>query len=45
MTNGIVLSKIYDKRDDFNFKIVNFPYLDGDVSRSPSQFIRFVRVR
>ena len=27
-TNGIVSSKIYDKRDDFNFEIVNFPFLD-----------------
>ena len=25
--NGIVSSKIYDKRDDFNFEIVNFPFL------------------
>ena len=33
MTNGIVLSKIYDKRDDFNFEIVNFPFIDGDVPR------------
>ena len=31
ITNGIVSSKIYDKRDDFNFEIVNFPFLDGDV--------------
>ena len=31
ITNGIVSSKIYDKRDDVNFEIVNFPYLDGDV--------------
>ena len=23
ITNGIVSSKIYDKRDDFNFEIVN----------------------
>ena len=48
-TNGIFSSKIYDKRDDFNFEIVNFPFLDGDVSRSPSygvyisQLIRFDR--
>ena len=47
---GIVSSKIYDKRDDFNFKIVNFPFLDGDVPRSPSygvyisHLIRFARV-
>ena len=28
ITNGIVSSKIYDKLDDFNFEIVNFPFLD-----------------
>ena len=28
ITNGIVSSKIYDKRIDFNFEIVNFPFLD-----------------
>ena len=50
ITNGIVFSKIYDKRDDFNFEIVNFPFLDGDVPRPPSycvyisQLIRFARV-
>ena len=22
---------MYDKRDDFDFDIVNFPFLDGDV--------------
>ena len=36
ITNGIIFSKVYDKRDDFNFEIVNFPFLDGDVPRSPS---------
>ena len=50
ITKGIVSSKIYDKRDDFNFGIVNFPFLDGDVPHSPSygvyiiQLIRFARV-
>ena len=50
ITNGIVSSKVYDKRHDFNFEIVNFPFLDGDVPRSPSygvyisQLIRFARV-
>ena len=29
--NDIVSTKIYDKRDDFNFDIVNFPFLDGYV--------------
>ena len=36
ITNGIVSSKIYEKRDDFNFEIVNFPFLDGDVPCPPS---------
>ena len=50
ITNGIFSSEIYDKRDNFNFEIVNFPFLDGDVPRSPSysvyisKLIRFARV-
>ena len=36
ITNGIVSSKIYDKQNNFNFEIVNFPFLDGDLPRSPS---------
>ena len=31
ISNGIVSTKIYDKRDDFYFDVVNFPFLDGDV--------------
>ena len=34
ITNGIVSSKIYDKPDDFNFEIVNFPFLDRDLPLS-----------
>ena len=50
ISNGFVSSKIYEKRDDFDFEIVNFPFLDGDVPRSTSygvyisQLIRFARV-
>ena len=40
ISNGFVSSKIYDKRNDFYFDIVNFPFLDGDIS----QLIRFARV-
>ena len=29
-------TKIYDKRIDFDFDIVNFPFLDGDVPRLAS---------
>ena len=49
ISNGTVSTKIYDKRDDFDFDIVNFPFLDGDVPRSTlygiyiSQLIRFAR--
>ena len=49
ISNGTVSTKIYDKRDDFDFDIVNFPFLDGDVPRCTSyvvyisQFIRFAR--
>ena len=32
----MVSTKIYTKRDDFNFDIVNFPFLDGDVPRRSS---------
>ena len=50
LSDGFVKTKIYDKRDDFDFDIVNFPFLDGDVPRSASygvyisQLIRFARV-
>ena len=49
ISNGTVSTKMYDKRDDFDFDIVNFPFLDGDVPRRTScgvyisQLIRFAR--
>ena len=30
--NVFVSYQIYEKRDDFDFDIVNFPFLDGDIS-------------
>ena len=36
ISNGFVSSKIYNKRDDFDFDIVNLPFLDDDVPRSTS---------
>ena len=51
LSDGFVKTKIYDKRDDFDFDIVNFPFLNGDdVPRSTSldvyisQLIQFARV-
>ena len=47
--NDIVSTKIHDKRDDFDFEIVTFPFLDGDVLPYTSygvyisQLIRFAR--
>ena len=44
-----IYTSVYDKRDDFGFPIVNFPWLSGDVPRLPShgiynsQLVRFVR--
>ena len=49
ISNGTVSTKMYDKLDDFDFDIVNFQFLDGDVIRRTSngvyisQFIRFAR--
>ena len=49
ISNDVVSTKIYDKRDDFDFEIINFPFLDGDVPRSISygvyisQLFRFAR--
>ena len=42
-------TSIYDKRDDFNFHITNFPYLSSNVPASPaygaliSQLIRYAQ--
>ena len=36
ISNGTVSTKIYDKRNDFDFDIVNFLFLDGDVPRRTS---------
>ena len=49
ISNGTVSTKMYDKRDDFDFGTVNFPFLDGDVPRHTSygvyisQLTRFAR--
>ena len=49
ISNGTVSTKIYDRRNDFDFDIVNCPFLDGDVPRGTSygvyisQLIRLAR--
>ena len=46
---GHLSTRLYDKRDDFNFAIISFPYLDSNIPLSPSygvyisQLIRYAR--
>ena len=50
ISDGFVSSKICDKRDDFGFDVVGFPFFGGDVPRSAScgvcvsRLVRFARV-
>ena len=47
--DGQLHTSIYDKRDDFNFYITNFPFLSSNIPSSPaygvfiSQLIRYAR--
>ena len=47
--NGKLATRLYDKRDDFNFPIVNFPFLSSNIPSAPaygvyvSQLIRYAR--
>ena len=49
--SGQISTKIYDKRDNFNFKIINFPNMCSNIPASPaygayiSQLIRYARAR
>ena len=35
----------FDNRDDFDFDIINFPFLDGDVSRRTSYGVYISQIR
>ena len=47
--NGKLTTRLYDKRDDFNFPIVNFPFPSSNIPSAPaygvyvSQLIRYAR--
>ena len=49
-TNTPFRISIYDKRDDFTFRIVNFPYMDSNIPANPaygvyiSQLVRYARI-
>ena len=46
---GHLTTRLYDKRDDFDFSVVNFPFLSSNIPASPaygvyiSQLIRYAR--
>ena len=48
--NGKYSTAVYDKRDNFNFNIVNFPYLSSNIPSGPaygvyiSQLVRIGRI-
>jgi hypothetical protein len=48
-SEGRLRTKLYDKRDDFNFPIVNFPFICSNIPAAPvygvciSQMIRYSR--
>ena len=44
MLDGFVSSKTYDKRNDFDFDIVNFPFLDCDCPRTTSKCVYISQV-
>ena len=47
--NGFISRRLYDKRDDYNFAIVNYPFLDSNIPTGPaygtyiSRLIAFAR--
>ena len=38
LRGGKLSTTLYDKRDDFDFHIVNFPFLSSNIPSSPSDF-------
>jgi hypothetical protein len=40
--SGQLSTKIYDKRDDFNFKIINFPNMCSNIPASPVSLSLFI---
>ena len=46
---GKLTNRLYDKRDDFNFLVINFPFLSSNIPSAPaygvyvSQLIRYAR--
>ena len=51
IVNGHFNTTVYDKRDDFNFRFVNFPFMNSNIPAGPSygiyisQLVRIGRIR
>ena len=47
---GTFLLKLYDKRNDYNFQVITFPFLDGNIPKAPSygvyisQLVRYCHI-
>ena len=48
--NDVLVSSVYDKRDNFSFEIVNYPFIDSCIPKNSalgvfsSQLIRYARI-
>ena len=36
LSSGSYVTEVYDKRDAFNFNIVNFPYISSNIPANPT---------
>ena len=49
LTDGVITTSVFDKRDTFNFQIVNFPNLSGNIPSRASygvfigELVRYAR--
>ena len=43
-SEGRLRTKLYDKRDDFNFRIVNFPFICSNIPASPAYGVYISRL-
>ena len=43
-SNNRLYTRLYDKRDDFDFHIVNFPFLSSNIPSSPSYGVHILQL-
>ena len=42
--DGFISRRLYDKRDDYNFDIVNYPFLDSNIPEGPAYGVYITRL-